>query len=182
MSNEAVLSRQEMIERGIETLHSDKYHFFWNGPFSQWHPSTFMYQFVVFNCAEQAMMAHKAITFNSMDVYHKIMAASHPSQQKKLGRIVQNFDEAIWNRTKRRLVFEINMAKFTQNTELKQHLFATKGKRIVEASPLDPIWGVGLCETDPLILDEKNWKGQNLLGETLTLVRDVLMFTNPEGY
>lgn len=170
---------EPVVEYGIETLESNKFHFFWNGELSQWYPSTFMYQLTVFNCAEQAMMAHKALTFNAMDVYQKIMRAKHPSDQKKLGRSIFNFDEATWDKVKRRLVFEINMAKFTQSQELKKYLFSTKGKRLVEASPLDPIWGVGLAENDPLILDEKNWKGQNLLGETLTLVRDVLMFTNP---
>ena len=46
-------------------------------------------------------------------------------------------------------------------------------KIFVEASPIDKIWGVGLAENNDLILDPKNWKGLNYLGEIVTDIRKI---------
>ena len=68
-----------------------------------------------------------------------------------------------------------NHSKFTQNADLKATLFATAGTTLVEASPYDRIWGVGLAEDDLRIRDRKKWRGQNRLGEILTQLREDLM-------
>lgn len=140
---------------------------FWGGVFSQWYKSSFKYGGIVFNCAEQAMMYHKAITFDDTQIALKILATSNPKEQKALGREVKNFDPDKWNKVAYDLVVDINYAKFTQNVELKDILIMTEGYDIVEASPYDKIWGVGMGEDDPDICDREKWKGKNKLGYAL---------------
>jgi len=100
------------------------------------------------------------------------MKPSNPKEQKRLGRQVKNFEPIIWDRCKYSIVYLGNMAKFTQNEELKRILLATGEKTLVEASPLDQIWGIGLAEDSPLAQDRKTWRGENLLGKALTAVKD----------
>ena len=50
----------------------------------------------------------------------------------------------------------------------------TTGTTLVEASPYDKIWGIGLKSTSPLAQNRSTWKGTNLLGKILTEVRDEL--------
>ena len=91
---------------------------------------------------------------------------------KKLGRRVKNFDERIWRRESKKIVKFGNEAKFFQNSKLKEGLLATYPKLLVEASPYDAIWGVGLSANHPDILDSKTWRGLNQLGTILTEIRD----------
>jgi len=129
---------------------------------------------VSYNSAEQYMMARKALLFGDMKSYEKIMASGSPREQKALGRTVRDFNADIWNREARDYVYTANMAKFSQNPDLKRFLLETEGL-IVEASPLDTIWGIGLDEDDPEALDRSKWKGTNWLGEVLTKVRTELL-------
>ena len=103
------------------------------------------------------------------------MAADHPRKHKALGRKVRNFDDKTWKANRERIVLEGNRAKFTQNEELLEQLLATKGTTLVEASPYDRIWGIGLAASNPLAQDPKTWRGQNLLGKILTQLRDELL-------
>ena len=91
--------------------------------------------------------------------------------QKRLGALVRNFDQAIWDRWKLDIVLEGNRAKFAQNAGAARRLRATGDAMLVEANPRDWIWGVGLPATDPGVLDPERWRGTNLLGRILTLVR-----------
>jgi len=118
------------------------------------------------------MFARKAILFNDMESYRKIMESNSPREQQKLGRLVKNFDQKIWDANKVGIVTLGNIFKFSQNEELKQILLSTKGTILVEASPFDKIWGVGLGVEDPNITNMSKWKGENLLGYILTNVRD----------
>ena len=99
--------------------------------------------------------------------------SSHdPAVQKSWGRKVKNFDKNLWEEHARDVVYTANYAKFTQNKDCLKELIDSGNKIIVEASPTDCIWGVGLRATDPKILDEKNWRGTNWLGEAIMKVRE----------
>ena len=117
------------------------------------------------------MMAAKARTFADAETFGKIMRTSKPKLIKSLGRQVKNFDERTWDAVKYDVVVDGNMAKFSQNPELKSFLLSTGDAKLVEASPVDRIWGVGLAENDPGITDEAKWQGLNLLGKALMNVR-----------
>jgi len=141
-------------------------------PFSQWYRCSFAVDGVTFNCAEQFMMHGKARLFSDDDVAREILAADHPKTQKALGRKVSNFVPDVWDRECQRIVTDGNRAKFTQNAELLEKLLATKGTTLVEASPYDRIWGIGLAASDPRASDPSKWLGKNLLGKVLTELRE----------
>ena len=120
------------------------------------------------------MMFHKALLFGDTDIAEQILLEKQPSIQKELGKQVKNFDIDLWVKFREEIVIKGNLLKFQQNTSLFTLLVGTGNKIIVEASPVDRIWGVGLHYEDDLILDEKNWKGLNLLGKCLMEVRSRL--------
>ena len=105
----------------------------------------------------------------------RIAAASSPRKQKELGRQVKNFDQAIWDGQKEDVVFRGNLAKFTQQIDLKELLLSTGKRIIVEASPEDCVWEIGLAEDDPRTLDPQQWRGLNLLGKAIMRVRKELV-------
>ena len=127
-----------------------------------------------FNCGEQFMMYKKAMLFKDYDVADMIMTQSNPRNQKFLGRQVCNFVEAEWNAVCKPTMVEGLTSKFMQDTYSLTTLLDTGDTIIVEASPTDRIWGVGLAENDPLILDPTKWRGTNWLGDVLMEVRDVI--------
>lgn len=153
---------------------NENFTFFWTGPFSQWHPSTFLVNTISFNCAEQYMMYCKAKLFRDDHAARSILASSHPREQKEIGRNINDFNEITWLLFREAIVFEGNYQKFTQNGDLASVLLLTKNTTLVEASPDDKIWGVGLSEDDPRILDPTKWKGTNLLGKALMKVRSAI--------
>ena len=120
---------------------------------------------------EQYMMAKKAKLFNDEKVYDMIMSIMNPSVQKELGRMVSNYNQDVWDKHKFDIVVNANYLKFTQDETLKELLLDTGDKTIVEASPYDTIWGIGLSCDDDKILDESNWQGENLLGKAIMKVR-----------
>jgi len=143
-------------------------------PFSQWHPATFVLDGVLFHCAEQAMMHGKALLFGDAEVAAELLETASPRQQKALGRKVRHFSDGPWKEHRERIVHAANVAKFGQNRPLRELLLATAGTDLVEASPYDRIWGIGLAATDPRATDPTQWRGQNLLGKILTQVRGEL--------
>ena len=150
---------------------TEQFTFFWNGPFSQWHASEFKIDGIKYVTAEQFMMHQKAVLFGDGDIAIMILATKKPREQKALGREVRNFDVTVWNERVKEIVKEGNLAKFSQNPDLLAELLETKGTTLVEASPHDTIWGIGLGEWDDDIHDRSKWKGTNWLGEVLTEVR-----------
>jgi len=120
------------------------------------------------------MMAEKARLFGDNESLAKIMASKSPREQKKLGRKVKNFDPFKWSEVCKEVVRRGNYAKFTQNTELGWKLIESEGT-LVEASPYDRIWGIGLGEDDPRAQDRNQWLGANWLGEVLTEVRQQIV-------
>ena len=145
--------------------------FFYHGCFSQWWPSKFITENVEFNCCEQYMMFKKAMLFGDVKSAAEILDEASPRNIKFLGRKVRNFDEYAWNKVKRDIVYKGNYYKFTQNEDLKSILLSTGNKVLVEASPTDKIWGIGLSMDDEGIEDQTNWKGTNYLGYELTRVK-----------
>ena len=125
--------------------------------------------------AEAWMMAEKAKLFGDAETRQKILASCDPKEQKELGRKVKNFNADVWNANAKSIVYEGCKLKFAQNHNLLKTLLETEGTLIVEASPYDKIWGIGLAEDNPLIHDPKNWQGTNWLGEVLTQLRDNLL-------
>ena len=142
--------------------------------FSQWFPASFVVDGATYNCAEQYMMAEKARVFGDKDIRQKILMTEDPKEIKALGRLVKNFDEKKWSSVASDIVINGNYHKFGQNPNLCQFLLSTGEKVLVEASPYDTIWGIGMKEADEGIEDPNNWKGTNLLGFALMEVRDML--------
>ncbi|WP_244323334.1 NADAR family protein [Paraburkholderia dipogonis] len=138
------------------------------------HPCRFCYHGVDFTSVEQFMMFSKAKLFGDEQASAAILAARHPKDQKAIGRGVKGFDLATWEGKREAIVYVGCREKFARNPGLRSLLLATEPTELVEASPYDRIWGVGLGERDPLILDKANWRGTNLLGVTLMKVRDTL--------
>ena len=147
------------------------YTFFWTGPFSQWFPAKFVIDDVKYISTEQYMMAQKAVLFDDKEAFKNIMLTHSPRKQKAFGRAVKGFNKNEWEKVARGLVYMGNYAKFTQNPDLKEFILKTSGTELVEASPYDKIWGIGLPEGHKDIYDPKKWKGKNWLGQVLTQVR-----------
>ncbi len=124
--------------------------------------------------AEQFMMAEKALLFGDLDIYKRIIASEKPGLAKEFGRKVTNFDQQIWEENRFEIVVQANINKFSQNRDLATFLKNTKDRILVEASPLDEIWGIGLSQNDDNAENPYNWKGLNLLGHALMKTRDTL--------
>jgi len=154
------------------------YYYFWKtkSPFSNWYPATYTLDGIEFNCSEQGVMWAKAKLFGDETVAEQILNCN-PNQQKKmkdLGRKVSNFDQKKWDEHKVNIYKNHNRAKYTQNNTLKHFLLSTGNKTLVEASPYDRIWGIGLTEENAKKRNPNTWPGQNLLGKLLTEIKNEL--------
>ena len=147
--------------------------FFWGGPFSQWAKYRIVINGKTYITCEQFMMAEKARLFGDTVAESKIMATNDPREQKAFGRKVKNFDAEKWSAACEEIVYQANLAKFSQHDELKNKLLATGDKIIAEASPQDAIWGIGMAENHINVADTNLW-GQNLLGKAIMRVREKL--------
>jgi ribA/ribD-fused uncharacterized protein len=141
---------------------------------SQWWPSTFIIDQVAYRTAEHWMMAEKARLFGNDTLRERIIASNSPGEAKALGRMVGNFDEQTWTMHRQAIVLEGSIQKFSQDSMLRAFLLNTGSRILVEASPVDPIWGIGLTADDPRTQDPTRWEGLNLLGFTLMETRDIL--------
>ncbi len=119
-------------------------------------------------------MAQKARTFGDMEALEQVLAAATPEDVKKIGRRVKNFNADVWNERSIEVVLQGNIAKFSQNPGLGEWLRASKSSVLVEASPEDAIWGIGLHRDDPRANDPSVWPGKNLLGFAIMTARDQL--------
>jgi ribA/ribD-fused uncharacterized protein len=142
---------------------------------SNFYPAKFIYRGHEFPTSEHALMASKAALFWDFDRFQMILKTDSPRSAKYYGRQVKNFDDNIWYYARYKIMVDILLAKFGQNQELKEFLLSTGESILVECSPSDKIWGVGLAINDSLWEDEKNWQGQNLLGYALMSARGVLL-------
>jgi ribA/ribD-fused uncharacterized protein len=172
-----VRSVDELIEAGGRP----DFLFFWGhrpsrdgvgaGCLSQWWPVTFTVTGHEYRSAEHYMMAEKARLFNDAPAAERIMAAATPKDAKSLGRAVRGFDGARWAAHRFDIVVAGNLAKFGQHADLRDYLLGTGERVLVEASPSDQVWGIGLAAGDPRAADPRTWRGENLLGFALMAVR-----------
>nr|XP_034312225.1 serine/threonine-protein kinase Nek4-like isoform X3 [Crassostrea gigas] len=153
------------------------YKYFWkeHSVFSQWYSCTFTVDEQTYSSAEQYMMHQKAVLMDDEESAKLILALNEPEEIKRIGRHIKNFNQELWEIYCLDVVEKGNMAKFSQNEKLRDELFSTYPKTLVEASPIDRIWGIGLSEKDKRAWNKETWRGQNLLGQILTKVRDKLM-------
>lgn len=145
-----------------------------NGYLSNWYPSPFTLHGVDFSSMEQYMMYRKAICFGDDKIAAQILATEDVAEIKTLGRLVAGYDENLWNGVRQIVVYEGLLAKFSQNPELKERLKSSGSAVLAECAVKDRIWGIGLSMRDPDRFDRTKWKGQNLLGYALMMVREKL--------
>ncbi|GAB2759383.1 NADAR family protein [Streptomyces bullii] len=138
---------------------------------SQWWPAPFTVDGVTYATAEHWMMAEKARLFQDTEAERQVLAAAHPAQAKKAGRLVRGFDEASWERERFRIVVEGSVHKFAAHPDLGAFLLGTGERVLVEASPVDRVWGIGLAADDEAAVDPERWRGSNLLGFALMEAR-----------
>jgi len=150
--------------------------FFWKGILSQWWLSQFYSYYVKewVTCAEQAMMLSKAYYFGDRDTFNLILSSSSPREQKRLGRLVRDFSECEWSLVRFDIVVKNNYDRARLDRPFQDALLSTRGLSLVEASPYDRIWGIGMDVGNPEILNRENW-GENLLGDALVEVREIIL-------
>ncbi|WP_461003636.1 NADAR family protein [Streptomonospora sediminis] len=141
------------------------------GVLSQWWLSSFTVDDVAYASAEHWMMAGKARMFGDDASLAAIIAARTPAEAKNLGRKVRGFDEEEWAAARFELVVAGNVAKFGQDPDMRAYLLGTNNRVLVEASPRDTVWGIGLAASDDRATDPSRWRGQNLLGFALMQAR-----------
>ncbi len=175
----------EWVKEQYDSHPNLKYIFFWGhrpnpdgsigkSCFSQWWESPFEHENLTFKTAEHWMMCQKAVLFDDMEIAARIPDVRTPAEAKKLGRQVKNFDEALWMKHRNEIVIQGNYLKFNQHEDLCDFLLKTGTRVLVEASPVDNIWGIGLPQDADNIRDPHTWEGLNLLGFALMEVRDRL--------
>jgi ribA/ribD-fused uncharacterized protein len=175
----------EILKEQFQKGERIKYLFFWGHQptkdgsvsaacFSQWWKADFEVDGNIFRTAEHWMMFQKAILFDDPVIAEEILTVRSPMEAKKLGRKVKNFDPQKWNEHKFEIVVKGNLQKFKQHAELKEYLIKTGKRTIVEASPRDRIWGIGMSKTHDHAENPLLWRGQNLLGFALMEARDRL--------
>jgi ribA/ribD-fused uncharacterized protein len=141
------------------------------GCLSQWWPSPFTVDGVEYRTAEHWMMARKARLFGDERAERLALDAPNPALAKKAGRLVRGFDEAVWERERFGIVVDGSVGKFASDGELRSFLVGTGERVLVEASPLDRVWGIGLSADDDHAFDPGRWRGANLLGFALMEAR-----------
>ena len=173
-----IKAKAHLIE-DISPYEQNGYVCFWKpgdpeGIFSNWAVTPFVSGGIRYPTAEHYMMAEKALLMGDDKTRQQILSSTNPSVVKKLGQQVKPWDENSWLEHRCRIMYEACLAKFTSSPDLREILLATDNKVLVEASPYDKIWGVGVLGSDPRAKNPRQWKGLNLLGKVLMKVRDDL--------
>ncbi|MFI6943478.1 NADAR family protein [Streptomyces sp. NPDC050418] len=185
MAIEATESKIDALAERVKNGENVKFLHFWGhtapadgavGPhvLSQWWPALFTVDEVGYATAEHWMMAAKARLFGDEEAERAAVTASSPGAAKKAGRLVRGFDEEIWRRERFEVVAEGSTHKFAAHPQLRAYLLGTGDRVLVEASPLDRIWGIGLAAADERAADPGQWRGLNLLGFALMEARERL--------
>ena len=179
------LRTREELQLSVNSGNKLKYLFFWGHTpkshslvdqscLSNWFPAEFSVEGDQYSTAEHYMMAEKARLFGDLSIREEILQAKNPGAAKRLGRKVKDFNQEEWEKNRFKIVVAGCFAKFSQNQSLKEFLLNTEDRVLVEASPVDPIWGIGLAKDHKDIENPNTWKGLNLLGFSLMEARDQL--------
>ncbi len=177
------------LKKKFESEETLKFIFFWGHVnkyneevgkfcFSQWYECPFVVDSITYKTSEHWMMAQKAKLFNDTEIFEKIINSIKPGEAKELGRQVIGFDETKWNDNRFEIVKQGNIHKFTQNPKLQEYLVKTENRILVEASPVDTVWGIGLTQDSKDINNINAWRGLNLLGFALMETRDYILKKN----
>ncbi|SEK77411.1 hypothetical protein SAMN05428989_0773 [Pseudoxanthomonas sp. GM95] len=180
-------SLQDLCAR-VEAGEAFSYLYFWghrprpdgapsNSCFSQWYAAPFELDGIIYPTAEHFMMAEKARLFSDEATRERILVARNPGAAKAFGREVTGFDDVAWNDARFDIVVRGNFAKFSQDPRLAEFLRVTGNKVLVEASPVDAIWGIGLAADAPEASSPHTWQGLNLLGFALMVVRERILLS-----
>ncbi|TKB47291.1 MAG: NADAR family protein [Mesorhizobium sp.] len=173
------------LEKTFRAKPRQKFLFFWGHQpskdgrittscFSQWWHAPFTVDGLSYPTAEHWMIAEKARLFGDAQTATQILEAASPKQAKQLGRQVSGFDGTKWDADKYRIVTEGSFQKFRQNAALREYLLSTHDRVLVEASPVDRVWGIDLAADDERAVNPLLWRGENLLGFALMQARDRL--------
>lgn len=147
---------------------------FYSGEFSNWYPCLFILDGRKFSSSEQYYMYMKAVIFDDEASQKLILSTNNCKTQKELGRKVKGFSEVEWKKHREEVMLNGLRAKFSQSSILKDKLLNTGDSILVEASPVDIVWGVGLSKDNPKIYNQEKWRGMNLLGKCLMKIREEL--------
>lgn len=142
-----------------------------NGYLSNWYPARFRCNGISFLSVEQCMMYEKAKLFHDLACMDEILKEASPSKIKKFGRQVKNYDDDVWKKKRRQVVYYAILEKFSQNPKLSEKLLATEDSILAECAAGDKVWGIGLSRKNPDSQHPEKWSGQNLLGDILMEVR-----------
>lgn len=183
----AVLPRNLQEARNFEQQGKEiPLHMFWGhcpepdgsigaGCLSQWWEAPFEENGIIFRTCEHYMMYRKAILFHDIDTSQRILNARTPREAKMLGRKVRGFKDPVWESERFQVVVQGNAQKFSQHAALRAYLMGTRGRLLVEASPYDRVWGIGMSRNDVRAQSPGKWLGSNLLGFALSHVRDSVL-------
>lgn len=144
------------------------------GFLSNWYLSDFYMGGVKYSSMEQYMMHRKALVMGDAEYAARIMNTTDVAVIKQLGRDVRNYNDTVWNGVRQVIIYEGLLEKFRQNIKLREQLLATGNAVLAECAVQDRIWGIGLSMHDECRFDMSQWRGQNLLGFALMLVREKL--------
>ena len=180
------------LRERVQAGWSPKYIFFWGHTgsdpksvgkecFSQWYPAPFVVEGITYPTAEHFMMREKARLFGDEDAARAVLEAPHPAEAKLAGRSVRGFVESVWEERRFEIVIAASHAKFSQHPELQDFLLTTTARVLVEASPTDRIWGIGLAAADAKASDPLAWRGLNLLGFALMVARSRIAASRGAG-
>lgn len=152
----------------------DDFVFFWGGSFSNFSEVSegVEYKGKIFPTSEHAFMYGKALQFKDLDIAKQLETAKTPKDAKRLGRKVKGYDDEVWSDVRYEIMKEVCLSKYTRSPYHKRQLLNTGTKELVEASPYDKVWGIGMSKDDNGVEDRRNWKGENLLGKVLMEVRE----------
>ena len=158
--------------------YNDKYVAFWGSCFSNFFPCNFTLEGKHWTTSEKYFMWKKAMTFGDTEIADEILNNDDPRTVKKLGRQVKDFSSDVWDRVKFDIMYNAVKAKFTQDSDCNKCIKIFEKQKFIEGSPYDVVWGVGIRYDDENVFDENKWKGENLLGKIVTIVRDEILKSN----